>query len=179
MGWLKRNSRQRLRVQELAQAQQRTELRVDELGEGGAKAGRATERCFGTALTRSSAASVPAGGCKPKKPSSRGCGRFCVRWASLLSGFWTMTPAGEVFGHPDQVELDVVIQNGKVIVVEIKSSLDQANMYLFDRKVAFYAHKTGRQVDRKLIVTPFVDNRAKEIGLRLGVEICTDITALS
>jgi hypothetical protein len=31
----------------------------------------------------------------------------------------------------------------------------------------------------KLIVTPFVDNRAKEISLRLGVEICTDITALS
>jgi hypothetical protein len=87
--------------------------------------------------------------------------------------------AGEVFGHPDKVELDVVIQDGKVIVVEIKSSLDRANMYQFDRKVAFYVRRTGRQVDRKLIVTPFVDNRAKEIGLRLGVEICTDITALS
>ena len=87
--------------------------------------------------------------------------------------------AGEVFGHPDQVELDVVIQNGKVIVVEIPSSLGQANMYLFDRKVAFYARQSDRPIDRKLIVTPFVDHRSREIGLRRGVEICTDITTVS
>jgi hypothetical protein len=86
--------------------------------------------------------------------------------------------AGEVFGHPEQVELDVVIRNGKDIVIEIKSALDQGNMYLFDWKVRFYTRKTGRPVDRKLIVTPYAENRAKEIGLRLGVEICTDITTL-
>ena len=92
--------------------------------------------------------------------------------------FLTYDTEAEVFGHPDQVELDVVIHDGKVIVIEIKSALDQGNTYLFDRKVAFYTHHTGRQVDRKMIVTPYADNRAKEVGLRLGVEICTDITAL-
>jgi hypothetical protein len=86
--------------------------------------------------------------------------------------------AGEVFGHPEQVELDVIIRNGKVVVIEIKSALDQGNTYLFDRKVGFYTRKTGRPVDRKLIITPYAENRAKEIGLRLGVEICTDITTL-
>jgi hypothetical protein len=86
--------------------------------------------------------------------------------------------AGEVFGHPEQVELDVVIRNGKVMVIEIKSALDHGNTYLFERKVAFYARKTGRPVDRKLIVTPYADNRAREVGLGLGVEICTDITTL-
>jgi hypothetical protein len=84
----------------------------------------------------------------------------------------------EVFGHPDQVELDVVIKNGKVIVVEIKFALDRENTYLFDRKVAFYTRKTDRRVDRKLIITPYADSRAKDVGLRLGVEICTDITTL-
>lgn len=86
---------------------------------------------------------------------------------------------GNVFGHPEQIELDIVAKNGKVIIVEIKSALDRANVYIFARKVEFYAQRTGRNVDRKLIVTPYADNRAKEVGVQLGVEICTDITTLS
>src|SRR5262245_50254418 len=62
---------------------------------------------------------------------------------------------GEVFGRPDQVELDVVIQDGQVIVLEIKSSLDRGHVHLFARKVAFYTRKTGQQVARQVIVTPY------------------------
>ena len=86
--------------------------------------------------------------------------------------------AGEVFGYPEQIELDVVVKNSKVIVIEIKAAAGRSDVYYFDRKVAFYARKTGRQVNRKLMVTPYADNRARETGVRLGVEICTDITAL-
>lgn len=86
--------------------------------------------------------------------------------------------AGEVFGYPEQIELDVVVKNGKVIVIEIKAAAGRSDVYYFDRKVAFYARKTGREVNRKLMVTPYADNRARETGVRLGVEICTDITAL-
>jgi hypothetical protein len=39
------------------------------------------------------------------------------------------------------VELDVVMHDGKVIVIEIKSSLDQGQVHLFSRKVVFYALK--------------------------------------
>ena len=90
--------------------------------------------------------------------------------------FLTWDAAGEVFGHPEQVELDVVVQNGKVIVVEIKSSLDRANTYLFDRKVEFYTRHTGRQADRKVVVAPYADERAKEVARRLSIEVCTDVT---
>jgi hypothetical protein len=86
--------------------------------------------------------------------------------------------AREVFGYPEQIELDVVIKNSKVIVIEIKAVAGRSDVYYFDRKVAFYARKTGRQVNRKLMVTPYADNRARETGVRLGVEICTDITTL-
>jgi hypothetical protein len=72
----------------------------------------------------------------------------------------------------------VVVQNGKVIVVEIKSALDRGQTHLFYRKVAFYRRQTGQQVDRTLIITPYADERAKELALRLGIEICTDVTAL-
>ena len=212
-------------VRELAQAQARTEVRLEELAraqqrtESNMEALRGAWVGRGATADRDSCAGADAGPAAHRTVLDKlggaverlaeqqtlfrysldsKLGGLCARWGiqteeAFQQGmreilrevgftaerFLDYDSTGEVFGHPDQVELDVVIQNGKVIVVEIKSSLDQANMYLFDRKVAFYAHKTGRQVDRKLVVTPFVDNRAKEIGLRLGVEICTDITALS
>lgn len=86
---------------------------------------------------------------------------------------------GTVFGYPDQIELDIVIQNGKVLVIEIKSSLDKGALYQFARKVEFYAQKTGRQVTRRLVVTPYAENRAKEAGMQLGIEICTDVNTLN
>lgn len=61
---------------------------------------------------------------------------------------------GDIFGYPEQIALDIVIQNGKTIVVEIKSALDKGALYQFARKVEFYVQKTGRQVNRKLVVTP-------------------------
>ena len=69
-------------------------------------------------------------------------------------------------------------QNGKLIAVEIKSSLDRANTYLFQRKVDFYTRHTGRQVDRRVIVAPYADARAQEVAMRLGIEVCTDVNAL-
>jgi hypothetical protein len=92
--------------------------------------------------------------------------------------FLDIDTSGEVFGFPDQIELDVVSKNGRVMVVEIKSSLNKGDVYLFRRKVDFYERKTGRQVNRKLMVTPYADTGAKDAGVRFGVEICTDVVSL-
>ncbi len=78
---------------------------------------------------------------------------------------------GEVFGRPDQVEIDVIITNGLIILCEIKSSIDKAGMYIFDRKVAFYEKHHQRRVDRKLVISPMVDPRALPVAQNLGVEI--------
>lgn len=78
---------------------------------------------------------------------------------------------GEVFGRPDQVEIDVIIKNGLVILCEIKSSIDKAGMYIFDRKVAFYEKHHQRRVDRKLVISPMVDPRALSVAQNLGIEI--------
>lgn len=45
---------------------------------------------------------------------------------------------GIVFGEPDTVELDLIIKNGEIIVVEIKSSLSRSDAYTFIKKVKFY-----------------------------------------
>jgi hypothetical protein len=84
---------------------------------------------------------------------------------------------GELFGLPDQVELDVVVQEGKVIVIEIKSSLDREQVHLFSNKVAFYARKTGQQVARQVIITLYTEKGARPLAEELGIEICTDVSA--
>lgn len=79
--------------------------------------------------------------------------------------------AGEVFGRPDQVELDVIIKNGLLIVCEIKSSFSKPEMYIFDRKVAFYQKRHQRPVNRKLVISPMVDKRALPVAEALGIEV--------
>ena len=78
---------------------------------------------------------------------------------------------GEVFGRPDQVEIDVIIKNGLTIACEIKSSIDKAGMYSFDRKVAFYEKYQGRQVNRRIVICPMVAINAVPVAEALAIEI--------
>ncbi len=78
---------------------------------------------------------------------------------------------GEVFGRPDQVEIDVIVKNGLLILCEIKSSMSKSDIYIFDRKVAFYEKRHQRKVDRKLVVCPMVHDRAKPVAKKLGIEL--------
>lgn len=78
---------------------------------------------------------------------------------------------GEVFGRPEQVELDVIIQNGLVIACEIKSSISRGEVYIFDRKVAFYEKLHQRTVNRKMIISPMVEDQARRVADTLGIEV--------
>jgi hypothetical protein len=150
-----------LRMDELAQAQLRTEDEVarlrrtieTQIGGLGARWGMQTEEAFRQAMKT-----------------------ILEEVGFKADRYLTYDTTGEVFGHPDQVELDVVIHNGTAIVIEIKSSLDRGQVYLFSRKVAFYQRKTGQQVTRQVIVTPFAEQRARDVAGNLGVEICTDVS---
>jgi len=80
---------------------------------------------------------------------------------------------GFVFGWPDQIELDVVIQNGELWIMEIKSSVSKPEVYAFAKKVQFYEKEENKKATRRIIVSPMVDSRAKETADRLGIEIFT------
>jgi hypothetical protein len=80
---------------------------------------------------------------------------------------------GEVFGHPDQVELDIIIQNGLLILCEIKSSISKGDMYIFERKTAFYEKRHNQRATRKMVISPMVDDRARQAAQKLGIEIYT------
>ena len=83
---------------------------------------------------------------------------------------------GVVFGQPDQVELDIIIQNDVLILCEIKSSIDKAGMYTFERKVRFYEQKHGRKATRRLVISPMIDAKAQKVAEKLGIETFSDAT---
>jgi len=78
---------------------------------------------------------------------------------------------GEVFGRPDQVELDLIIKDGLLIICEIKSSMSKADMYIFERKVRFYERRHQRTADRALVISPMVDPQAQDVAHKLGIEV--------
>ena len=78
---------------------------------------------------------------------------------------------GEVFGHPDQVELDLIVKDGLLIICEIKPSMSRADMYAFGRKVEFYQKWHQRQADRVLVISPMVDDPARRVAQKLGIQV--------
>ncbi len=79
--------------------------------------------------------------------------------------------AGEVFGRPDQIELDILIKNGDLIICEIKSSVSKPDLYAFARKIDFYEKRHQRQATRKIVISPMVHPSAQPLGPRLGIEM--------
>jgi hypothetical protein len=81
---------------------------------------------------------------------------------------------GVVFGRPDQVELDVIIKNGLLLICELKSSMDKAAMYAFERKARFYERRHNRQANRLLVISPMIDAKARKMAEQLGIELYSD-----
>jgi len=84
---------------------------------------------------------------------------------------------GKVFGFSSEVEVDVAVKDGKVILIEITSHARASDVILFKRKAELYAEKEGRRPDKLIIITPYADEDAKKVAERLGIEIYTGAQA--
>ncbi len=78
---------------------------------------------------------------------------------------------GTVFGRPDQVELDIIIKNGILIVCELKSSMSKSDMYMFERKVRFYEQRHNRKASRMIVISPMADEKALKVAKELNIEV--------
>ncbi|MDG4550134.1 MAG: DUF3782 domain-containing protein, partial [Candidatus Contendobacter sp.] len=78
---------------------------------------------------------------------------------------------GTVFGAPDQVEIDIIIKNGDLILCELKSSMSKSDMYTFGRKVSFYERRHQRLAQRKIAISPMVPPPVRAIADKLGIEV--------
>jgi hypothetical protein len=81
---------------------------------------------------------------------------------------------GMVFGRPDQVELDVIIKDGLLLICELKSSMDKAAMYAFERKARFYEMRHDRKANRLIVISPMIDAKAQKVAEKLGIETYSD-----
>jgi len=79
--------------------------------------------------------------------------------------------SGMVFDAPSDVELDVIIRDGKIIIVELRTSVSREMLPTMERKVKFYEQQTGRKVDRRILITPWYEPGADAIARRWGWEL--------
>jgi hypothetical protein len=170
--------RTEVKVEELAEVQKRTEHEVRELVEA-QKRTESELTLFRRTFTAQVSGLGARWGMQTEESFRQGMRAILQETGFTTERFLDYDKDGEVLGTPDQVEVDIVVQNGKVFVLEIKSSVSKSDVASFDKKVAYYARKSGRQVTQKLIVTPYLDPRAKEISQRLGMKVCTDVNTLS
>ncbi|ABO08966.1 PD-(D/E)XK nuclease family protein [Pyrobaculum calidifontis] len=82
---------------------------------------------------------------------------------------------GKVFGFPSEVEVDVAVKDGRVILIEITSHARAPDVAIFKKKAELYAEKEGKRPDRLVIITPYAEEDAKKVAERLGVEIYTGV----
>jgi hypothetical protein len=83
--------------------------------------------------------------------------------------------AGIVFGYPSEVEVDIAVSDGKLILIEVSSHVRASDVLQFKRKAELYEKMTGRKPDRLIIVTPYIDEKALEAARQLGVEAYTKV----
>ncbi|MEN2975428.1 MAG: DUF3782 domain-containing protein [Candidatus Caldarchaeales archaeon] len=83
--------------------------------------------------------------------------------------------SGIVFGYPSEVDIDVTVIDGKLVLVEISSHVKSSDIFAFKRKGELYEERTGKRPDRLIIVTPYIDEKALEASKKLGIEVYTKI----
>ena len=79
---------------------------------------------------------------------------------------------GVVFGRPAIVEVDLVVTDREHVLVEVKSSVSRADVYELWRIGLLYKRVKG-VAPRLAIVSPYVDDVAKQTAKELGIEVHT------
>ena len=64
---------------------------------------------------------------------------------------------GYVYGYPSPIEIDVVVKDGKVILVEITSWLKRESIAPLARKMEFYERVKGVRVSGVIVITAYID----------------------
>ena len=82
---------------------------------------------------------------------------------------------GEVYGFPSQIEVDVSVHNGRIILIEVSSHVRRSDVAALKKKALVYEKITNNKPDRLLIVTPYVDEDAYKLAKELGIEIYTKV----
>jgi len=81
---------------------------------------------------------------------------------------------GIVYGHPSQIDIDILITNGQHILIEIKACVDKSDVAEFYRKSKLY-EKVAKKKAKLMMITPYVRKRAYKLAHEFGIEIVTKL----
>jgi len=75
--------------------------------------------------------------------------------------------------HPrkEEYELDLIISDGKLILIKIKGSTYPAQIERFEDNVKAYEFINKAEATRKLVITPYVDPEARKLAEKLNIEV--------
>ena len=99
--------------------------------------------------------------------------RECMR--GVAENWEFRDEAGEVYGYPSIVEVDVVVRNGIHMLVEVKSSVSRGDVLEFWKIGRLCERVTGIK-PRLVMISPYVDEKALESATNLGIEVYTQLS---
>jgi hypothetical protein len=154
-------------VEALAEAQKRTEERLNELV--------GVQKEFASTFDMKIGALGSRWGLSSEEAFRKAMDHILKDVGFTAERFTGYDTKGQVFGHPDQVEMDLIVRNSRIIAIEIKSSVDRNDVATFNRKITFYEEETGEKVAEKIFISPFIDPRGTEnLAQSFGITICTN-----
>lgn len=81
---------------------------------------------------------------------------------------------GVVYEHPSIIEVDLVIRDREHLLIEVKSSVSKGDVV--ELKGIGELYERVRGIRPKLaVVSPYVDERAKEMARIFGIEVYTSV----
>jgi len=80
-----------------------------------------------------------------------------------------------IFPYPRDVEIDILIKNGRTLAIEVKSSVTKGEVEAFDRSVQFYEKVEGKKVDDKIIVGVYPYPGVVEYARLYSIKVVPDI----
>ena len=151
------------RVEELAAAQKRTEDRLDHLEQTVKMGFLRVDMMFAR------------GGSQAEAAFREGLRDILRAAGYTVEPYQGQDPEGYINHDPGRsYELDILVRNGVVVAVEIKSSAGSSDVMIFHRMVSLFERQTGRKVDRRVMVVVAPRPEVWEKAKQLGVVLCTD-----
>ncbi len=160
------------KVEELAEAQKRTEQKVEELAEAQKRTETTMQRGFADFGRRLDVLGSRWGD-GAEEAFRQGLLEHVRHLGYTVEHFRGEDPEGYINGSPRSYDLDVLVQNGTTIATEIKSNASGADVTEFARSVALFERQTGRRVDRKILVAVTIQRMAHARAEALGVTVTT------
>ena len=102
-------------------------------------------------------------------------GLFEDRFGVKVHEWITEDKEGLVFGHPSIVQMDAVVKNSEHWLIEIKSSASRGDVSTLRRMGTLYEKEKGVKPAKLILISPFVEDKAKFIASSLNIDVYTSL----